>query len=181
MFSLLLSFSKKKVVLGNHMGRERIRPVPVGEVLRTVMQDRGLGAGGSLAKLMARWPASVGADIARHACPAMLKGGRLTVTVDSSAWMGQLSMLAPGIIEKVNEAIGEDLVKNLHFRIGKIRQECPAARAEDKPPARRRLMPLEKALIEKALEPIKDEELRSRGRRLMSTAFSTRRKDGDGV
>lgn len=163
------------------MARERIKPVPVGEVLKKVMADRGLGAGGSLARLMTRWPAAVGADIARHACPEMLKGGRLTITVDSSAWMGQLSMLAPGIIEKVNEVLKEDQVKDLHFRIGKIRPDGPAAKAPVTAPARRKLMPLEKALIEKALEPIKDEDLRMRGRRLMSTAFSIRKKDGNGV
>jgi hypothetical protein len=164
------------------MARERIKPVPVGEVLRTVMKDRGLGAGGSLAKLIARWPVAVGADIARHACPDMLKGGRLSITVDSSAWMGQLSMLAPGIIEKVNEVLKDDQVKDLHFRIGKIaQQKGSASKVLNTAPARRRLMPLEKALIEKALEPIRDEDLRASGRRLMSAAFSTKRKDGDGV
>lgn len=155
--------------------------LPIGEVLKKVMEDRGLGAGGSLAGLQAKWAAAVGPDIARHACPTMLNGGRLTINVDCSAWMNQLSMLSPGIISKVNAVLKNDQVKDLHFRIGKIADEPSAAEDDRRPPARRKLMPLEKALIEKALEPIRDEDLRSRGRRLLGLALSTRRKDKDGV
>ena len=69
----------------------------LGEILGKVMGEHGLGRGGIMAKLLSVWDGTVGAGIAKHALPESIKGGILTVTVDSPVWMHQLSMMAPGL------------------------------------------------------------------------------------
>ena len=157
--------------------RERTKPQAVGDVLKAVMAGHGLGQGGELAKLHRQWAKAVGASVAAHAQPESLKGGRLTLIVDSHPWMNQLSLLSPGIIEKVNEALGAEEVTELRFHAGKITVPGNTTRREG-PPKRRKLTKEEQAEIEEALAPIKDEALREAGRRLLTTAAVTTKNSG---
>ena len=87
-------------------------------ILKEVLKARGLGSGDTLSKLRGKWANAVGGKIAQHAQPQMIREGRLTLTVDSPAWMSQLSMLSPEIIEKINAALEEGAVQELKFCLG---------------------------------------------------------------
>lgn len=64
------------------------------------------------------WDGFVGKEVARHTAPAFLKKGILFVQVDSSAWAYELSTHLKSIILKnINEGMGEDLVKDIHFKV----------------------------------------------------------------
>ncbi len=93
------------------------------------MGEHGLGRGGIMAKLLAAWDKTVGAGIAKHALPESIKGGILTVTVDSPVWMHQLSMMAPGLIEKINSVMGDG---HRHGHKVPLRQACTPGRESDK-------------------------------------------------
>jgi predicted nucleic acid-binding Zn ribbon protein len=148
-------------------------PAALADVLQKVMSERGLGSGGTLARLLGLWAGAVGENVARHSSPAMLKGGRLTITVDGSAWMHQLSMLSQTIIEQVNAALGKDEVAELHFRLGKV--ESPAGKKKEvEAPARIKLTPEMRASIEESVKGIQDAGVREMARKML--AASCRRK-----
>ena len=73
--------------------------------LDKLLSKRGLGGRLKEYRVFGQWEKIVGKVIARHARPQSVRGKRLSVIVDSNAWMQQLSMLKPDIIQKVNRSI----------------------------------------------------------------------------
>jgi len=135
-------------------------------IIKEVLKARGLGSGDTLSKLRGKWANAVGGKIAQHAQPQMIREGRLTLTVDSPAWMSQLSMLSPEIIEKINAALEEGAVKELKFCLG-----TPAKNEREKkaaPIKKREISPEEKDAIERATAKIVDKELRSSAKKMLS-------------
>ena len=149
-------------------------PIELSDVIAKVLKERGLGAQSTLAKLMPLWGKAVGEKVASHAAPAMLKGGLLTITVDGSAWMNQLSMLSQTIIAEVNGALGGEEVTELKFRLGKIERPVDKKK-EAEAPVKLRLTPEMKEQINTSVAPIHDAELREKARRML-TAASTRKR-----
>jgi len=149
-------------------------PSTLGDILSKVMGEHGLGRGGLMAKLLSVWDKTVGAGIAKHALPESIKGGILTVTVDSPVWMHQLSMMAPGLIEKINSVMGADTVSDIKFRSGKlVRPDASPVRKEKFVPKKRKLSPQEHRDIEESLANISDRELREKTRRLLESSCTT--------
>jgi len=148
----------------------RSRLTPVGDVLAGVMKDRGLEAGLRLSGLQGIWEGAVGPGVASHAAPENLKGGLLTITVDSSVWMNQLSLLRLDIMEKLNLAAGTETVTDLRFRMGQVSGQKTKKQEPPFTPKRRSLGPEEKAEVEEAVGAIPDPELRARARRLLISA-----------
>jgi predicted nucleic acid-binding Zn ribbon protein len=101
--------------------RRRSRKVEqLGVTLQKVLSRRGLVGRMKEYRLFGQWERAVGTVIAVHARPSAIRGKKLTVTVDSSAWMQQLSLLKPEIIVKVNQCLGEDAVNELTLRLGEL-------------------------------------------------------------
>lgn len=69
------------------------------------------------------WDGLVGKEVARHTVPAFLKKEILFVHVDSSAWAYELSThLKDIILRKINEGVGGDVVKDIHFKVRDFRR-----------------------------------------------------------
>lgn len=79
---------------------------PVGKKLR--IEDPV--AAGALWK---RWPQIVGDDVARNAEPTSLKEGVLRIRTSSPTWATEMSYLATDIRERVNKAVGKELVREI--------------------------------------------------------------------
>jgi predicted nucleic acid-binding Zn ribbon protein len=79
-------------------------------------------AGGEItkARLFAGWAEIVGADIAAHAQPVDLVDQELTVRAESTAWATQLRLLAPGMVKRINQALG-------HGTVTRVRTTGPTA------------------------------------------------------
>ncbi|MFB9315396.1 DUF721 domain-containing protein [Nocardioides plantarum] len=60
--------------------------------------------------VFARWPELVGEDVAAHCVPESFSDGRLVVRTDSTAWATQLKMLAPSVVRRLNEELGDGTV-----------------------------------------------------------------------
>ena len=149
-------------------------PSTLGDILSKVMGEHGLGRGGLMAKLLAAWDGTVGAGIAKHALPESIKSGRLTVIVDSPVWMHQLSMMAPGLIEKINSVMGADTVEDIKFRSGKLeRADAGRVKREKFIPKKRKLLPQEHRDIEESLASISDKDLKEKARRLLESSCTT--------
>ena len=79
---------------------------PVGKKLR--LEDPA--AAGSIWR---RWPQMVGDDVARNAEPTSLKEGVLRIRTSSPTWATEMSYLANDIKDRVNEALGKPLVREV--------------------------------------------------------------------
>jgi predicted nucleic acid-binding Zn ribbon protein len=94
--------------------------VPLGNIINTVLANRMQKKDAGLLQVWQHWDAAVGDVIADNARPAAFKGNLLLVHVNSSPWMHQLQFLKKEIIEKVNNALGDDLVADIKFKIGPL-------------------------------------------------------------
>lgn len=62
------------------------------------------------ATIAARWATIVGATLADHCNPTTLTNGELTIQCESTAWATQVKMLAPQLVAKINQAVGQGSV-----------------------------------------------------------------------
>ena len=60
--------------------------------------------------VFSRWEHLVGRDVAQHCLPASFAEGRLVVRTDSTAWATQMRMLAPTVVRRLNEELGDSTV-----------------------------------------------------------------------
>jgi predicted nucleic acid-binding Zn ribbon protein len=102
--------------------------------LGSMLKARGLGGRLNEYRVFGQWDRSVGPVIARHAQPQTVRGKKLTLVVDSPAWMQQLSLLKPEIVEKVNKTLGMDAIKSISLKLGEVEsreqpEEKPAGQA----------------------------------------------------
>jgi predicted nucleic acid-binding Zn ribbon protein len=63
------------------------------------------------------WPAIVGPAIGKKTKPEKLFKGLLYISVSNSTWSNELSSMSDQLIKKINEYIGEEIVKGLRFKI----------------------------------------------------------------
>jgi hypothetical protein len=115
-------------------------------------------------RIFRAWPEAVGKGVARHAQPVAIRGNKLTLVVDSPAWMQQLSLLKPVILEKLNGALGFDAVKDLVLKFGEVEQQLPDAVPEPLPGGM--VTSDEHEKIERSLKGIDDADLRETMRRV---------------
>jgi predicted nucleic acid-binding Zn ribbon protein len=64
--------------------------------------------------VFSRWDTIVGREVAQHCAPESFEqtdtGGRLVVRTDSTAWATQVRLLAPTVVRRLNEELGEATV-----------------------------------------------------------------------
>jgi hypothetical protein len=100
---------------------------------------------------------SVGPVIARHAQPQTVRGKKLTLVVESPAWMQQLSLLKPQIVEKVNSNLGKATIKDIMLRLGEVESRNQSS---EPPPVHTVLGRDELAKIEDYVREISDADTR---------------------
>jgi predicted nucleic acid-binding Zn ribbon protein len=71
-----------------------------------------------LAEAQRVWPAVAGPAIAREASPTAARGGVLTVTCSASVWAQELDLMAPLLLERLNDAIAVGQVERLRCVTG---------------------------------------------------------------
>lgn len=98
--------------------------------------------------------ARIGPPIVDHADPVLFRRGALTLQVAESAWMTELSFLAPEIKKRMNGLLGRDLVKEVRFRLG------PLMPRPEPPPRPKPVPPEARARIQAWAESIPSQEVR---------------------
>jgi predicted nucleic acid-binding Zn ribbon protein len=61
--------------------------------------------------VFSRWDAIVGRDVAQHVTPVSYADGRLSVRTDSTAWAVEMKNLAPSVVRRLNEVLGDETVQ----------------------------------------------------------------------
>jgi hypothetical protein len=70
--------------------------------------------------IMGAWKEIVGEPVAIHSQPCSIRNRILFVDVSHPTWMQQLQFLKLTLLEKVNHFLGEPLIQDIRFRLGKI-------------------------------------------------------------
>jgi predicted nucleic acid-binding Zn ribbon protein len=152
------------------MGRKLDR---LSHTLGSMLKARGLGSRLDEYRVFGQWEKSVGPAIARHAQPQTVRGKKLTLVVDSPAWMQQLSLLKPQIVEKVNRNLGKETIKDITLRLGEVEsREHPS----EGPQVRTVLGRDEWEKIEDYVRDISDVDTREAVRRVIEKDFLSRKR-----
>ncbi len=137
--------------------------------------ERELGrfdGAGSMPRIVAVWPAAVGGEVARNAWPARVaRDGTLHVNASSSVWAFELGQLAPRILERLVEELGEYAPTSLRFAQGHLPEPAGPVAPDA---GRERPEPAPEALAEAAslTASIDDEELRETVERAASLSLA---------
>ncbi|MEU9009234.1 DciA family protein [Streptomyces sp. NPDC048479] len=88
-------------------------PLPLGAAINRLITERGWETPAAVGGVMGRWPQIVGADLANHCVPQKYDEDErvLTVQCDSTAWATQLRLLAPRLVARLNEDLGQGTVR----------------------------------------------------------------------
>ena len=86
------------------------------EALGGLLSARGWQARAAVGTVFGNWAAIVGPQVAAHSHPDAFDQGELTVTADSDAWASQLRLLAPQILKRLADELGEGTVTHLRIR-----------------------------------------------------------------
>jgi len=93
-------------------------PMPLDTVLPSLLKRLGLEAQHWLTTLNEEWASLVGQGVARHARPGRLESGVLTVYVDSSVWLSELSRYGKEeILTKLRGRFGAKRFKGLRLQL----------------------------------------------------------------
>lgn len=91
----------------------------LGDALAEVAADLGLGDVGTAGEIAARWEELVGRSLAVHVRPVRLRDGVLVVQADSPGWASQLRYLGADVAERVNSALGREVVVEVRVAVGR--------------------------------------------------------------
>lgn len=99
-------------------GRDGRDPLSLGAAVRGLITERGWEVPAAVGGVMGRWPQLVGPDVAQHCEPEHYDEAErvLTVRCDSTAWATQLRLLAPRLVARLNEDLGQGTVVLLKVR-----------------------------------------------------------------
>jgi predicted nucleic acid-binding Zn ribbon protein len=91
-------------------------PQGVSSAIARLVAEQGWSEPVAVGGVLGRWDAVVGQDVAAHCKPLNFADGVLTVAADSSTWAAQVRLLAPTLLRKLAEEVGEGTVTRLVVR-----------------------------------------------------------------
>ncbi len=88
-------------------------PRQIADAVHRVVE--GAAPATTIARLQGLWEPVAGPVIAAEAEPVSERGGVVTVACRSAVWANELELLAPGLVEGLNGALGTPAVASLRF------------------------------------------------------------------
>ncbi|NOY57473.1 MAG: DUF721 domain-containing protein [Calditrichaeota bacterium] len=95
------------------MGRKKIQTL--GESLDGLIQQLGIGAKINQFRVIEKWSEIVGENISKVTKPERVVDKVLYIKVSSMSWRTELLFHKPGILEKIEETIGKDIILDIRF------------------------------------------------------------------
>ncbi len=92
------------------------KPEDIGSVINSIVNRMGLSSKLKTSGIFNHWSEIVGEEIAKRSSPEKLARGILYISVSSSTWANELSLMSVQLIEKINAFAGEQVVKTIRFR-----------------------------------------------------------------
>lgn len=99
---------------------KKSQPMSIADVMAKVLAQKGMSERIAQVGAIDDWADVVGAQIASVTEPlSVTADGVLWVRVTTAAWMNELSLLAPTLLQRLNAVPGRQPVKQLRFRLGR--------------------------------------------------------------
>lgn len=92
---------------------DRRDPVTLNDALGTVIKGRGWTTQVNIRRLLADWDQLVGTVNAAHSHPESYRDTVLTIRTESTAWATALRRLAPALVRRLNQEVGEGSVSRV--------------------------------------------------------------------
>lgn len=100
--------------------KKKGQPTSIADVMAAVLAQKGMTERIAQVGAIDDWANVVGAQIASVTEPLSITAdGVLWVRVSTAAWMNELSLLAPTLLQRLNAKPGRAPVKQLRFRLGR--------------------------------------------------------------
>lgn len=145
--------------------RPKGSPEQIGRLLHGAAVPPVLAARLKELEIWRQWERAVGPAVAARTRPLRISGGVLTVVVASAPWMQQLSFMKSDLRQSLNALIGEELVREIVLKAGRLPAEPSAA--EERPPVPQPLTLQQQEWISSQLTGPCDSELRQELQELM--------------
>ena len=157
--------------------RARMRfPLPLGDVARQEFTALGLADRLREADIWRLWPEVVGPTVAARAIPLRIIKGTLTVAVSSGPWKQELTFLKGMMIEKLNERLGGEVVKEIVLKSGQVGRDAGMLpMPPEEAPRKKRLTTRQLSLIDEQSAAIANPETREAFVALMKASFENTR------
>lgn len=88
----------------------------IGSIIEDVIKKMDIRRKMNISNIFNRWEEIVGAEICKKAKPERITRGILYISVTTSTWANELSLMSEQLIKKINSFIGEEVVKNIRFK-----------------------------------------------------------------
>lgn len=149
-------------------------PLPLRDVVRVELTTLGLAERLREAEIWRLWPEVVGATVASRATPLRIIKGILTVAVSSGPWKQELTFLKGMMIEKLNERLGGEVVKEIVLKSGQVGMNTGMSpMPPEEVPRKKRLTTRQLSLIDEQSAAIIDLETREAFIALMKASFES--------
>jgi len=85
-------------------------PKLLDDTIGRLIAEQGWGTDVRVHGVFSRWDVMVGREVAQHCTPEAFAEHRLVVRTDSTAWATQMKLLAPTVVRRLNEELGDGTV-----------------------------------------------------------------------
>ena len=135
------------------------KPQPIHSILDKALKTLEIDVPLKTYSIIGAWNEIVGESVAGHSQPRSIRNQILFVDVAHPTWMQQLQFLKSTLLDRVNAFLGEPLIEDIRFKVGKVSPTQPAPpktlSMEDEPLDQGTLN-----RIENLLQEIDDQEVR---------------------
>ncbi len=107
------------------------KPQPIRSVLENTLKGLEIDVPLKSYSILGAWNEIAGAMVAEHSQPRSIRNRILFIDVTHSTWMQQLQFLKPTLLEKVNTFLGQPLIQDIRFRLGKVLPSAPSPSCTD--------------------------------------------------
>lgn len=104
---------------------QRSSAYQVGALLKSTLQSLGVSERLLEQQAIEMWRQVVGPQIAAASRAEDVREGALFVSCKNSMWSNELTLHKPTIMEKLNSALGKEIIKDIHFRARGFRKHDP--------------------------------------------------------
>ncbi len=150
--------------------RPKGNPERIGRLLAGKSKSNVLGSRLKDLEIWQIWDKAVGEAIARRAKPLRFIGGLLTVVVSGGPWMQQLSFMKMELMQRINDLLGDERVREIVLKAGKVESEkeslAEVGYHNPKPVSKE-----QEVWINSQLGDVEDDELRQSLRALMERHY----------
>lgn len=97
--------------------KPRSNPQDIASVIRRFVSDSEMASKLQKYSIFNHWEEIVGEGIDRRTKPEKISRDILYISVTNSTWANELSMMSGQLLQKINNYIGSDAIKELRFKV----------------------------------------------------------------